>query len=186
MKAVVEGLLFLVGDEGLDLKQISNLLEIDLIESKEIIDELINDYDNETRGIKIEFLGNKYKLTTRKEHKKYYEKLVIEENNKELTQAALETLAIIAYNEPITRAEIDEIRGVDSSNYVRKLLLRDLIKNIGRKDTPGRPNLYGTTDKFLDYFGLTSIEELPKLNITVEKNEEIDLFSSKYHENLDD
>ena len=182
MKAVLEGLLFVVGDDGLDLNQMKDLLDLKLEEVESLINELKNDYSSNERGIKLELLGNKYKLTTKKEHKQFYEKLVMEENNRELTQAALETLAIIAYNEPITRAEIDEIRGVATSHILRKLMLRDLVKGLGRADTPGRPNLYGTTDNFLDYFGLKSKDELPKIDIEKQNIEEIDLFSSKYKE----
>lgn len=182
MKAVLEGLLFLVGEDGLDLKQICDLLEIGEESASTLINDLSKDYANLDRGIRIEILGNKYKLTTKNEHRKYYEKLVAEESNKELSQASLETLAIIAYNEPITRCEIDEIRGVSSSNSVKKLLLRDLIKSLGRSDKPGKPILYGTTNKFLDYFGLKSKSELPKIEAVDKKEEEIDLFNSKYKE----
>lgn len=182
MKAVLEGLLFVVGDDGLDLKQISDLLSIDLEESQKLIAILEDEYSNEERGIQIELLGNKYKLTTKKEHKSYYEKLFLEESNRELTQTMLETLAIIAYNEPITRSEIDEIRGVSTSHIIRKLLLRDLVKVAGRSDAPGRPILYETTDTFLDYFGLKSKDELPKISAVPEEKEVIDLFQSKYKE----
>ena len=182
MKAVLEGLLFLVGEDGLDLNQMKELLNLNQNEIENLIIELQKDYSSNERGINLEFFGNKYKLTTKKEHKQFYERLVVEENSKELTQAALETLAIIAYNEPITRAEIDEIRGVASSHYLRKLILKDLVKELGRAETPGRPNLYGTTDNFLDYFGLKSKDELPKIDIEKQNIEEIDLFSSKYKE----
>lgn len=182
MKAVLEGLLFLVGEDGLDLNQIYELLNIDSLEANNLISELSKDYTSPDRGIKIEFLGNKYKLTTKVEHKEYYEKLVVEENNKELTQSCLETLAIIAYNEPITRVEVDEIRGVSSMNAIKKLLLRDLIKNLGRSDKPGKPYMYGTTNKFLDYFGLKDKSELPKIEVVENSNDEIDLFKSKYKE----
>lgn len=182
MKAVLEGLLFVVGEDGLDLKQMKELLNLNQSDVENLLMELHKDYESNERGINLELLGNKYKLTTKKEHKQFYEKLVIEETSKELTQAALEVLAIVAYNEPITRAEIDEIRGVASFSILRKLLLRDLVKSLGRADTPGRPILYGTTDNFLDYFGLKSKEELPKVDIEQEIIEEIDLFSSKYKE----
>ena len=98
-----------------------------------------------------------------------------------LSQGALETLAIIAYNGPITRVRIDEIRGVNTSYLIRKLLDRDFIKDVGRSDAPGRPTLYEISDNFLDYFGLKSLDELPKINMDL-KEEEIDLFDSKYTE----
>ena len=99
-----------------------------------------------------------------------------------LSPAALETLAIIAYNQPLVRGQVDEIRGVDSSYNIRKLVLKGLIEEKGRSELPGRPILYGTTDKFLDHFGLASIDELPVIEETIEENDDVDLFDSKYKE----
>lgn len=183
MKAIVEGLLFLSGEDGLTLEDISKIIEKDIEEVKLIIKELYNDYTEQNRGIQIEFLGNHFKLTTKKEHKEYYKKLTIDQESSILSQSALETLAIIAYNAPLTRVDIDNIRGVNSSYVVRKLLLKGLIEEVGRSDAPGRPRLYNITPRFLDYFGLGSIEELPKLE---ERQEILDdekyLFESKYKE----
>ena len=181
-KAALEGLLFLSGDEGLSFEQIISILEIDEKKAKEVIKELNDEYKLPDRGIKLEILGNNFKMTTKKEHKVYYEKLVEEEDGV-LSQSALETLAIIAYNQPVTRSSIDEIRGVSSSHMVRKLILKGLIEEKGRSELPGRPKLYGTSDEFLDYFGLASIEELPKMETPEESLiEETDLFNSKYKE----
>ena len=183
MKAIIEGLLFVSGEDGLTLDEICSITEKGIDEVKSTIKELYNDYNNENRGIQLEYLGNHFKLTTKKEHKEYYKKLINEEVNSTLSQSALETLAIIAYNEPITRLDVDNIRGVSSSYAIRKLLLKGLIDDVGRSDMPGRPILYGVTSKFLDYFGLGSIDELPE--ITVENNdtdEETNLFESKYKE----
>ena len=183
MKAIVEGLLFLSGEDGLTLEEISNIIEKDEEEVKNIIKELYNDYSNSGRGINIEFLGNHFKLTTKKEHKEYYKKLALDEENGSLSNSALETLAIIAYNAPLTRIEIDNIRGVNSSYVIRKLLLKGLIEEVGRSEAPGRPRLYNITPKFLDYFGLGSIDELPKLEEKEEvMEEEKYLFNSKYTE----
>ena len=181
MEAVLEGLLFLAGDEGITLSRIKEILEIEDDELNKVIENLEKEYDNKNRGIKLELLGNKLKLTTKKEHKEYYERLV-ETDDSILSQSSLETLAIIAYNQPITRASIDEIRGIDSSYVIRKLVLKNLIKDLGRSDAPGRPILYGVTDEFLDYFGLSSIDELPKLEEVEIDDEETDLFTSKYNE----
>ena len=183
MKAIIEGLLFLVGDEGLTIEDISNIIEKPIEEVDEVLRELINDYESDTRGIQIEYLGNHYKLTTKPIHKEYYKKLAITEENSELSQAALETLAIIAYNAPITRIDVDNIRGVNSTFIIRKLLLKGLIEDVGTSDAPGRPKLYNVTQNFLDYFGLGSINELP----TIEAPEEVtdddkNLFESKYTE----
>ena len=184
-KAVVEGLLFVCGDEGLSLDEISKLIEKDKIERSEIIKSLYTDYENNDRGMHIEYLGNKFKLTTKAEHKDFYKKLVNEEQNSILSQSALETLAIIAYNGPITRIDIDNIRGVNSSYVIRKLLLKGLIEETGRSESAGKPRLYNITSKFLDYFGLGSISELPKIiekEETSENDEETNLFASKYKE----
>ena len=100
-----------------------------------------------------------------------------------LSNAALETLAIIAYNAPITRLEIEELRGVTCSNIIRKLVAKGLIKEDGKSNLPGRPNLYRTTREFLDYFGLATINDLPKFDDITNSGEEIDLFTSIYKEN---
>ena len=162
MKAILEGLLFVVGDEGITIKDISNILEIDEEIAKQLVLELKNDYLSEDRGLRIDYLGNSLKLTTKKEHKEYYKKL-IEESNNTLSQAALETLVIIAYNEPITRIKVDEIRGISSAQMIRRLVAKGFVKEAGRDNVAGRPILYKTTDEFLDYFGLSSKEELPKI-----------------------
>ena len=157
MKALLEGLLFVKGSEGLSLEEIINITKEEPEKIKNALKELYNDYQSEERGIQLELLGNRYKLTTKEIHKDIYKSLVTEEENSNLSQSALETLAIIAYNEPITRIEIDEIRGINSSHMVRKLVSRDLIEEKGRSDAPGRPILYGVTDKFLDYFSRNQV-----------------------------
>lgn len=181
---VLEGLLFVVGDEGLTLKQICDILEVNLDEAKKLLKELKNQYDDDKRGIRISYLGDAFKLTTKKEHKDYYRQLVENSETNTLSQAALETLAIIAYNQPITRVEIDEMRGVSTVHMVRRLLAKGLIKEVGKSTMPGRPNLYGTTKEFLDYFGMSSINDLPSIefNKDVNDNEEKDLFKSIYKE----
>ena len=183
MQGVLEGILFVVGNEGIEKSRLIELLNITEAELEVLINEYKNDCLQENRGITLEFFANKYKLVTKKEHKMYYEKLVEVEKNDELSQSALETLAVIAYNSPVTRSYIDEIRGVDSSYQMKKLLYRNLIKEVGRSDLPGKPFLYSVTDEFLDYLGLSSLEQLPQLQ-EVEIKEEIisDLYGSKYKE----
>lgn len=185
MKGVIEGLLYVQGDLGLTLRQVSEILEINEDEAKELILSLKQDYINEDRGLRINYLGNSFKLATKEEHKQYYQKLLENPKNNLLSQQALETLAIIAYNEPITRIEIDEMRGVDSVYVVRRLLAKGLIKECGKSDKPGHPILYKTTDEFLDYFGLSSKDDLPKIELLEEINhEDKDLFKSTYKENI--
>ena len=183
--AVLEGLLFVVGDDGLTLRQIVDILDVSLEEGKDLILELKRVYDDVTRGIKINILGDRFKLSTKKEHREYYQKLIETPENNSLSQAALETLAIVAYNEPLTRIEIDEIRGVNSREMLRKLVAKGLVKEEGRSDLPGRPILYATTNEFLDYFGLANKDELPKFELnlgTEESNDDTDLYHSKYVE----
>lgn len=180
---VLEGLLFVTGEDGLTLDDIEKLLEVSNEEALTLIEEYKKSLETESRGLKLVYLGNKYKLTTKEEHKEYYELLVDKTVSSTLSQSALETLAILAYNEPISVGQIDEIRGVSSRDMVRKLLFRGLIDVAGRSDLPGKPMLYKTTDKFLDYFNLSSIDELPKIEINKEMSEEEkDLFISKYKE----
>ena len=181
MKAVIEGLVFLSGEDGLTLQELSNIIEMSENDTKDLIKELYNDYKSNDRGINIEYLGDHFKLTTKKIHKEYYKKL-IKDDNSNLSESALEVLAIIAYNAPITRLEIDNIRGINSSYALRKLLIKGLIKEDGRADTLGKPRLYNITPLFLDYFGLGSIKELPKVEVTEKANSDINLFDSKYTE----
>ncbi len=185
-KAVLEGLLFVVGEDGLTLEQIEDVLEIDEETSKNLIMELKKDYEAEDRGLRIDFLGNRFKLTTKFEHKEYYQKLIENPETNTLSQAALETLAIVAYNEPITRVQVDAIRGVRSASIMRKLVAKGFIKESGRSEMPGRPILYETTNEFLDYFGLASTEDLPDISEIVseevDEDDNTDLYSSKYIE----
>lgn len=183
MKGIIEGLLYVQGDLGLTIEQVSDILEISNEEAKELILSLKQDYINEDRGLRINYLGNSFKLTTKEEHKDYFKKLLENPKNNALSNQALETLAIIAYNEPITRIDVDEIRGVDSVYVIRRLLAKGLIKECGRSDKPGHPILYKTTDEFLDYFGLSSKEDLPNIEVLENNdNEDKDLFTSTYKE----
>ena len=183
MIGILEGLLFVVGDDGLSLQDVMNILEIDEQTAKDLVYQLKTSYENSERGLRLNYLGNTFKLTTKEEHKQYYEKLLESPTTHVLSQAALEVLAIIAYNEPITRGQIDQMRGVDSSYVLRKLLAKGLIKESGKSELPGHPILYKTTNDFLDYFGLSTKEDLPDIEtINVDINNEKDLFKSNYRE----
>lgn len=181
LQGVLEGILFVVGEEGVTLKQICEILQITMDEAKELLLKLKATYESSDRGIRISYLGDAFKLTTKKEHKEYYKKLVDNPESNLLSQAALELLAIIAYKQPITRVELDEIRGVSSAHLIRKLLAKGLIKETGKSTMPGRPNLYGTTSDFLDYFGINSLKELPNI-VFDEEEKEKELFTSIYKE----
>ncbi|MCS0672302.1 SMC-Scp complex subunit ScpB [Cytobacillus firmus] len=186
-KGIAESLLFAAGDEGLSLKQIAHVLEVEEVQAREIMDSLIEDYSNSSRGIMVVELAGTFQLVTKKEFSAYLKKLVESPSSASLSQAALETLAIIAYRQPITRTEIEEIRGVKTERPLQTLSAKVLIKEVGRAEGTGRAYLYGTTKEFLDYFGLKSIEELPPLpdKISEEEDsfqEEADLFFEKFQE----
>ena len=184
MEAIVEGLLYVQGDLGLKLEDIMDILEVDKETARDIVLNLKKYYDDNNRGLRINYLGNTFKLTTREEHKDYYKKLVDSPRSSTLSSSSLEVLAIIAYNAPITRGMIEEIRGVDSTYVIRRLLARGLIKECGKSDLPGKPILYKTTDDFLDYFGLSSINDLPSIpEIEEGDSTETDLYTSIYKEN---
>ena len=158
---------------------------------KELVKELKKDYEDESRGLRIDFLGNRFKITTKFEHKEYYQKLLENPETSFLSQSALETLAIIAYNEPVTRMQVEALRGVGSVQIIRKLVAKGFVKEVGRSELPGRPILYETTSEFLDYFGLSTIEDLPDMKEFINKSEEVsddntDLYTSKYKENSDE
>ncbi len=184
LEAVIEGLLFVVGEEGLSLDQLVEVTGKELDEIKIALTKLREEYEKDSRGIRIHFLGDKFKLTTKKEHKEFYKKLIEIPGTNTLSQAALETLAIIAYNEPLTRLQVDEIRGVSSSQMIRKLVAKNFIKEVGRSEEPGRPILYKTTHEFLDYFGLATMDDLPKFEDFKEPESptNMDLYDSKYKE----
>ena len=179
---ILEGILFVMGDEGVDIKTLSEIMEIDEDEVKELLLELKKSYEDENRGLRVSYLGDAFKLTTKPEHKIYYEKLAINPGSNKLSQAALETLAIVAYNEPITAIEVNEIRGVQTGPLIRKLVAKGLIKECGKSDMAGRPNLYKTTSEFLDYFGLSTINDLPKFENKEVVSDEAELFTSIYKE----
>lgn len=183
MEGILEGLLYVQGDTGLTLKEVMTILSITEEEAKNLVFQLKQSYEQENRGLRLSYLGNTFKLTTKQEHKEYYERLLENPSTHVLSQAALEVLAIIAYNEPITRGKVDEMRGVDSAFVIRKLLAKGLIKEAGKSDLPGHPILYKTTDDFLDYFGLSTKEDLPDIDeIEVDEGTEKDLFRSNYKE----
>jgi len=171
LKAVTEGLLFASGDEGITVKQISKILEVTESTVEHLLEELQFDYENTDRGMMIIESKQTFHLTTKPEHTPYYKKLLETPQTTRMSQAALETLAIIAYKQPITRTEIEEIRGVKSDRPVQTLLSRLLIEEAGRRDGPGRPVLFVTSKEFLTFFGLTSLDELPPLPEDIDDEE---------------
>lgn len=161
-KSIIEGLLF-VTCEPLSVKGIAEIIERDEETVQSLLREIKAECERERRGFCLLEIAGGYSFATRTEHSAYIEKLVQPRLNA-LSQASLETLAIIAYRQPITRSEIDEIRGVKSDSAVSTILERGLIQEAGRREGPGRPILYGTTPAFLKYFGLKTLDDLPELD----------------------
>ncbi|MFS0751535.1 SMC-Scp complex subunit ScpB [Oceanobacillus sp. 1P07AA] len=187
LKGVTEGLLFASGDEGVTLKQLSKILDIGIDAVEHLLEELRFEYEREDRGLMIIQSNDIFHLTTKPEHSSYFKRLIDSPRTSKMSQAALETLAIIAYRQPITRAEIDEIRGVRSERPVQTLITRSLIEECGRKDTVGRPVLFQTSKEFLTFFGLSALDELPPLpeNIDPDKEErEADLFFERFQDEV--
>jgi segregation and condensation protein B len=160
IKSVLESLMFAWG-EPLNINEISKILNLPPHSITSVLNEMIDEYNqNEDKGLIIKKFGTSYQLTTKRENYEYIQNL-------------LQTLSIIAYKQPVTKVEIEQIRGVKCSQVVKGLLDKNLIKEVGRLDKPGRPTIYSTTDEFLRHFGLSSINELPclsgKINIEEEK-----------------
>ena len=177
LKAILEGLLFLVGDDGLTVEQASKSMDISTKKAEQLFDALQKDYVDDSRGFEIERYGSRYRFLSKAFVHEAAKKLFSIDKISKLSNAALETLAIIAYKQPITRVEIEEIRGVGADVMIRKLEARGLIKEEGRSDAPGRPFLYSVTDEFMDAFKLLSLDELPDLP-EFNKNNNDDLFHS--------
>lgn len=163
LMSVVEGMIFMVGEEGIDLVSLSKLLDEKREDVLQVLDHLVDEYRQEHHGIELVNYGGLYKFVSKGKIHPYGEKYFTITKPNQLSPAALETLAIIAYRQPITRVEIEEIRGVGSDAMLRRLIARGLIKEAGRADSVGLPFLYEVTDHFLDVFKLVSLEELPEL-----------------------
>ena len=185
LQSRIEALLFVVGDDGLTIKQLSQLLG----EQEELILQTMNTlretYEEDlTRGITVKEIAGVYQLITKSEFADTIQRLVENPTAQSLSQASLEVLAIVAYKQPITRVEIEDLRGVKCERPIQTLVSRGLIKEVGRSEGTGRAILYGTTKEFLHYFGLNSIEEMPPLpeEDLADTEQETDLFMTKFQE----
>ena len=179
MLAILEGLLFLCGDDGLSVEQAAASMDATEEYVAELFDELQKYYLQESRGIEIARFGEKYRFLSKAAIHDAAKKLFQTSTEAKLSNAALETLAIIAYKQPITRVEIEEIRGVGADVMLRKLVARGLIQEDGRSEAVGRPILYSVTDEFLDSFKLLSLDELPELpQFGTEETDNGELFHS--------
>ncbi len=163
IEAIVEGLLYMVGDDGLKVEQLASVIDKSLEDSEAILNSIQNKYTNENFGIELVNYGKTYKFITKQEVAPYIQALFHTSKPNTLSQSALETLAIIAYKQPITRVEIEELRGVGADMMLRKLQARNLIREAGRSDAPGKPILYEVTEEFMDSFKLYTLNELPDL-----------------------
>ena len=158
---IIEAILFVSG-EPVQLGAIARALEVTELEVSAAADELASDYDYNRRGICLKRFGSHIQLSTRPDYAPQIEKLLQPIQKQSLSQAALEPLAVVAYKQPVTRLDIEAVRGVKCDYSVQSLMNKGLIEEVGRKETLGRPILYGTTDAFLSHFGLTSLEDLPQ------------------------
>lgn len=182
----LEALLFAAGDEGVRLEELSFLIDQPASKVYQLIQTLNEKYQEDVQSsLNILELGNHFVLTAKKEYAPILKKYAKSPIANRLSQAALETLSIIAYKQPITRMEIDDIRGVHSSGSVQKLTANRLIEEKGRVEGPGRAILYGTTEYFMDYFGLKTMEELPDIQAMEDELSEdvpLDLYTDRYEE----
>ena len=180
----IEALLFVIGDDGMTARQLAQYLEVEVIDVEAGLSELETKYnETEEHGITMKQLAGTYQLTTKQSVADTIKKLVENPTSQVLTSASLEVLAIIAYKQPITRAEVEDLRGVKSERPIQTLVSRALVKEVGRAERTGRAILYGTTKEFLNYFGLKDISELPPLSMEeAEEEEATDLFMTKFQE----
>lgn len=162
-KAIIEGILFSMG-ESVELEKIAGTLGLDQKKTKDLIDEMRNEWEEQKRGVTITELDGAYQMCTRPEIYEYLIKIAKQPKRRVLTDVLLETLSIIAYKQPVTKMEIEKIRGVSSDHAVNKLVEYHLVCELGRLDAPGRPLLFGTTEEFLRSFGVHSIDDLPVLS----------------------
>lgn len=160
---IIESILFVSG-EPVAVGDLCEVLGLPEDEIHTVLDEYGSTLDYERRGIRLLRFGSHVQLATRPEYAPYVERLLQPVQRRSLTQAAMETLAVVAYKQPVTRAEVEAIRGVKCDYSIHSLAQKQLIIEVGRKDALGRPVLYGTTDEFLRHFGIASLEELPSIN----------------------
>ena len=177
-KSIIEAMLFVSGDP-LTLRDIAINLEATPQYVEEVLNEMMSDYESEERGRKLILINGAYQLVTKSEYSDYIQKLLKKNKRQSLSQASLESLAIVAYKQPITRIDIDEIRGVKSESAIQKLIEKELIKEVGRLEVPGRPILYGTTEEFLRQFGLGDLKELPSLDLFSVEEEDASTYSEE-------
>lgn len=188
-KGVIEAILFAAGRE-VKITELMSALEASSEEVITLVESMKEDYKNENRGLQIVNVGEAYQLCTKQDYYEYLYTIFDKRNKPNLSQAAIETLAIIAYNPKITRAEIEAIRGVNSDGTIYKLLDYNLIEETGKLDAPGRPGTYGVTSEFLRIFGFNNLNELPDLpRYKLDENQQIvidDIIEEKEEQNTEE
>ncbi|MBR0126779.1 MAG: SMC-Scp complex subunit ScpB [Firmicutes bacterium] len=162
MKSAIESMMFVWG-EPLSVKDVADIFNTDKKEVYDCFKELQTEYEQEGRGIVIREVNKCFQFVTRKENLDYIERLCTPVRKKRLSQSALETLAIVAYRQPVTKGEIESIRGIRCDRVMEGLIKKGLVAEVGRADTVGRPILYGTTDEFLKQFGFETLKDLPEI-----------------------
>lgn len=162
-KAVLESILFTMG-EAVEIERLASVIEEDKDSTQKILLEMKKEYEDEGRGIALMEIEDSFQMCTRAEMYEYLIKIAKTPRKYNITDSMLETLSIVAYKQPVTRAEIEKIRGVSCDHAVNRLMEFGLIMELGRKDAPGKPILFGTTEEFLRTFGVKSLEELPELS----------------------
>ncbi|MFI3201916.1 MAG: SMC-Scp complex subunit ScpB [Eubacteriales bacterium] len=176
--AIMEAVLFAVGD-SVKLYQLAEVIEVEQNEAKKILEEMVERYGREDRGITITELNGAYQMCSKPHMHKALIQIIKSPKQQLLTDTAIETLSIIAYKQPVTRIEVEKIRGVSCVHAINKLVEYDLVKELGRLNAPGKPLLFGTTEQFLRTFGVTSLADLPKLN-----PEQIEAFQLEVEEEI--
>ena len=162
IKSAIESMMFVWG-EPLDIKAVAEIFNIDKKEVYEYCKELQDEYEQEGRGIVIREVNKSFQFVTRKENLDYIERLCTPAKHRKLSQSALEVLAIVAYKQPVTKGEIEAVRGIKCDRVIEGLTKKKLVAEVGRSDAVGRPILYGTTDEFLKQFGFETLKELPSI-----------------------
>ncbi|WEV44629.1 SMC-Scp complex subunit ScpB [Streptococcaceae bacterium ESL0687] len=176
--AELEVLLFVAGEEGLSLRDLASLMGLDPQAIAQQVDKLKENYElNEKSGLTVIETAGRFRLTTKASFKDFLKQYAKTPINQSLSKAAMEVLSIIAYKGPLTRVEVDNVRGVNSQGAITTLLTFDLIKVVGKKEVIGSPNIYATTDFFLDFIGINSLEELPQVDENGLESEDVSLFN---------
>ena len=163
IESIIEAILFTMGD-SVEVSHIASAIEHDVSTTRKIIHNMMDRYEKEDRGIRIIELGDAFQMCTKPEMYEYLVRIAKQPKRNVLTDVMLETLSIVAYKQPVTRIEIEKIRGVKSDHAINKLIEYDLICEVGRLDAPGRPLLFGTTEEFLRRFSVQSLDELPSID----------------------